>query len=472
LKIRNDWNRWNEWNVWNTGENMERLELSQELALDILSTAKAKGASDGDVVMAESESFFVTVRMGEVEKISQAGEKRLGLRLFFGNSSASASTSDISQKSIEKLVDDTTRMAKVTAQDPHGGLPDAGDLAREVPELDLLDDSARAVSVDEKIQIALDTEKTALGYDPRITNSEGAEFSNQIGRVIYASSQGFSGEYSGSTFGHSVSPIAAQNGSMQRDYWYSSNRKFAKLESSKSVGDKAAQRVLRRLGARKVKTCEVPIVFDPEMAASLMRNLSSALSGYALYKGASFLIGKLGAKIGSELLTVIDDATIPGALGSRPFDAEGLPTRKKTVVERGELQSYLLDTYSGKKLGMKSTGNASRSVGEPPGVSPANFYLAPGKDSPEQIVKSVKAGLYVTEMIGFGVNMVTGDYSRGAAGLWIEDGELAYPVEEITIAGNLKDMFQNIEMVGNDLEMRGRITSPTIKISRMTVAGD
>jgi PmbA protein len=363
-------------------------------------------------------------------------------------------------------------MAKVTAQDPHGGLPDAGDLAREVPELDLLDDSARAVSVDEKIQIALDTEKTALGYDPRITNSEGAEFSNQIGRVIYASSQGFSGEYSGSTFGHSVSPIAAQNGSMQRDYWYSSNRKFAKLESSKSVGDKAAQRVLRRLGARKVKTCEVPIVFDPEMAASLMRNLSSALSGYALYKGASFLIGKLGAKIGSELLTVIDDATIPGALGSRPFDAEGLPTRKKTVVERGELQSYLLDTYSGKKLGMKSTGNASRSVGEPPGVSPANFYLAPGRDSPEQIVKSVQAGLYVTEMIGFGVNMVTGDYSRGAAGLWIEDGELAYPVEEITIAGNLKDMFQNIEMVGNDLEMRGRITSPTIKISRMTVAGD
>ncbi len=434
--------------------------------------AKAKGASQGDVVMAESESFFVTVRMGEVEKISQAGEKRLGLRLFFANSSASASTSDISQKSIEKLVDDTARMAKVTAQDPHGGLPDAADLAREVPQLDLLDDSARAVSVDEKIQIALDAEKTALSYDPRITNSEGAEFSNQFGRVIYASSHGFSGEYSGSTFGHSVSPIAAQNGSMQRDYWYSSNRKFAKLDSPKTVGDRAAQRVLRRLGARKVKTCEVPIVFDPEMAASLIRNLSSALSGYALYKGASFLIGKLGTSIGSEFLTVIDDATIPGALGSRPFDAEGLPTRKKSVVERGELKSYLLDTYSGKKLGMKSTGNASRSVGEPPGVSPANFHLVPGKDSPERIVKSVKAGLYVTEMIGFGVNMVTGDYSRGAAGQWIENGEFAYPVEEITIAGNLKEMFQNIEMVGNDLEMRGRIASPTIKISQMTVAGD
>jgi PmbA protein len=451
---------------------MERVELSKELGHEVLAIAKSKGASQGDVMMAESESFFVTVRMGEVEKISQAGEKRLGLRLFFGHSSASASTSDISKKSIEKLVEDTARMARVTAQDPHGGLPDAGELARELPQLDLIDEPARSVSVDEKIAIALQAEKSALAYDPRITNSEGAEFSNQFGRVIYASSHGFAGEYSGSTFGHSVSPVASQNGSMQRDYWYSSNRKFLRLESPASVGEKAAQRVLRRLGGRKIKTCEAPIVFDPEMAASLLRNLASAVSGYSLYKGASFLAGKLGAQIGSDLLTVIDDGTIPGALGSRPFDGEGLAVRKKSVVEKGLLQSYLLDTYSGKKLGMASTGNASRSVGEPPAVSPANFYLVPGKDSPEQIIATVKAGLYVTEMIGFGVNMVTGDYSRGAAGLWIENGELAYPVEEITIAGNLKEMFQNIEMVGSDLELRGRIASPTIKMSQMTIAGD
>ena len=451
---------------------MERFELSQELGSDILSKAKAKGATQGDVVMAESESFFVTVRMGEVEKISQGGEKRLGLRLFFGNSSASASTSDISQRSVEKLVEDAARMAKITAQDPHGGLPNSTALAGELPDLDLVDESARSLSVDERIQLALQTEKSALSYDPQITNSEGAEFSNQFGRVIYVSSQGFAGEYSGSTFGHSVAPVASRNGSMQRDYWYSSNRKFSRLESPQSVGIKAAQRALRRLGARKVKTCEVPIVFDPEMAASLLRNLASALSGYALYKGASFLIGKLGTKIGSELLTVIDDGTIPGALGSRPFDGEGLPIRKKTIVERGELKSYLLDTYSGKKLGMPSTGNASRSVGEPPGVAPANFYLTPGTESPEQIIKSVKSGFYVTEMIGFGVNMVTGDYSRGAAGLWIENGEIAYPVEEVTIAGNLKEMFQGIETVGNDLELRGRVASPTIKISKMTVAGD
>ncbi|HEY5542358.1 MAG TPA: metallopeptidase TldD-related protein [Candidatus Binatia bacterium] len=451
---------------------MERLELSQELGREILAMAKAKGASQGDVVMAESQSFFVTARMGEVEKISQAGEKRLGLRLFFGNSSGSASTSDISKKSIEKLVDDTTRIAKVTAQDPHGGLPEDAELARDLPDLDLSDETARGISVDEKIHIALDAENSALAYDSRISNSEGAEFSNQFGRVIYASSQGFSGEYSGSTFGHSVAPVAKQNGTMQRDYWYSSNRKFAKLESPRSVGEKAAQRVLRRLGARKVKTCAVPVVFDPEMAASLLRNLASALSGYALYKGASFLTGKLGTRIGSGLLTVIDDGTIPGALGSRPFDGEGLPMRKKIVVDQGELQSYLLDSYSGRKLGMKSTGNASRSVGDAPGVAPANFYLEAGKDSPEAIIGSVKSGLYVTEMIGFGVNMVTGDFSRGAAGLWIENGELAYPVEEITVAGNLKEMFQNIEMAGSDLEMRGRIASPTIKIERMTIAGE
>ena len=451
---------------------MERYGLSQELARDILAMAKAKGASSGDVVMVEGDSFSVTVRLGEVEKISQAGEKRLGLRLFFDLSSASASTSDISRESLERLVDDTAQMARATAQDPQSGLPAAEDLARAIPDLDLLDDGARAVSVEQKIQMALETENSAMSFDPRITNSEGGEFSNNFGRVIYASSQGFSGEYSGSTFGHSVAPVASHNGSMQRDYWYSSNRKFARLESPKCVGEKAARRVLARLGGRKIKTCTAPVVFDPEMAASLLRNLSAAISGYSLYKGASFLIGKLGTQIASEHVTVIDDGTIPGALGSRPFDAEGLPTRKKTIVEKGRLLSYLLDTYSGKKLAMASTGNASRSVAEPPGVAPSNFFLSPGAHTPEEIIRSVKQGLYVTELIGFGVNMVTGDYSRGAAGMWIENGELAYPVEEVTIAGNLKEMIQDIEMIGNDLEMRGRIVAPTVKIARMTVAGN
>ncbi len=451
---------------------MERLDLTQELARDILAQAQKKGATQGDVVMVESESFFVTVRLGEVEKISQAQEKRLGLRLFFGSSSATASTSDISKASIERLVNDTCTMARFTAQDQYSGLPAKEDLAKAFPDLDLLDDSARSLSVEERTRLALEAEKTALGFDPRITNSEGAEFSNQIHRVIYANSHDFSGEYQGSTYNLSVVPVAALNGSMQRDYWYSSQRKFSRLESPKTVGEKAAARVLRRLGARKIKTREVPVVFDPEIATTLLRHLSSAISGYSLYKGASFLAGKLGAKIASELVTVVDDGMIPAALGSKPFDGEGLPTRKKIVVEKGVLQSYLLDTYSGRKLGYPSTGNAARSVGEPPGVAPTNFYLSPGTHSPEKIIASVEEGFYVTELIGFGVNLVTGDYSRGAAGLWIDKGELAYPVEEVTIAGNLKEMLCNIEMVGDDLEMRERISAPTIKISRMTVAGD
>jgi PmbA protein len=369
-------------------------------------------------------------------------------------------------------VDDTCALARATAQDTYSGLPAPDDLARTIPDLDLLDERGRSLSIEEKSRVALDAEKAALDFDARITNSEGGAFSAGISRVLYANSHGFSGEYRGSSYGVSVAPVASSNGSMQRDYWYSSQRKFSRLESPIAVGKRAAERALRRLGARKAKTCECPVVFDPEIAATLLRQLSSAISGYSLYKGASFLVGKLGEKIASDLVTVVDDGTIPEALGSRPFDGEGLATRKKTIVERGVLRSYLLDTYSGKKLGLASTANAARSVGDAPGVSPMNFFLLPGTHTPEEIVASVEDGLYVTELIGFGVNLVTGDYSRGAVGLWIEKGKLAYPVEEITIAGNLKEMLGNIEMIGNDLELRNRIAAPTIKISRMTIAGN
>ena len=259
---------------------------------------------------------------------------------------------------------------------------------------------------------------------------------------------------------------------MQRDSWYAIQRAYARLESPESVGREAARRTLRRLGARKVATCTAPVIFDQETAGSLLGNLCGALSGYALYKGASYLIGKLGQQIAHETVTVYDDGRMPRGLGSRTFDGEGLPTRRTPVVERGVLKSYLLDTYSGRKLGLASTGNASRSVGESPSVGPTNFYLVPGTAAPADIIRSVKRGLYVTELIGFWINMVTGDYSRGAAGFWIENGELAYPVEEITIAGNLKRMFLDIELIGNDLEFRGRIASPTIKIGEMTIAGN
>jgi PmbA protein len=259
---------------------------------------------------------------------------------------------------------------------------------------------------------------------------------------------------------------------MQRDYWHSSHRKLHRLESAVIIGKKAAERTLRRLGARRVKTQQAPIVFDPDMAASLLRHLAAAISGSSLYRKTSFLLNKLGEKVAASGVWIEDDARIPSALGSKPFDGEGLPTRRTPIVEDGVLTSYLLDTYSARKLGMRSTGSAARSFADTPAAGPTNFFLKAGTSSPEEIIRSVRSGLYVTELSGFGVNPVTGDYSRGAVGLWIENGEFAYPVEELTIAGNLLDMLKNIEMIGNDLELRGTIAAPTLKITRMTIAGE
>src|SRR5439155_918072 len=273
-------------------------------------------------------------------------------------------------------------------------------------------------------------------------------------------------------FSCAVAPIAVQDGLMQRDYWYAVGRKLNRLDSPEAVGQEAGRRTVRRLGARKIATCRVPVVFEPEIAGSFLGNLCSAVNGYAIYKGTSYLVGRLGERIAPDLVTVCDDGRMPGDLGSKPFDGEGLPTRKNVVVERGVLKSYLLDTYAARKLGLASTGNASRSIGEASSVGATNFYLAPGTATPEEIIRSVQRGLYVTELIGFGINMVTGDYSRGAVGFWIENGELAYPVEEITIAGNLKDMWMGVQAIGNDLVFRGRIASPTVKIAEMTVAGE
>ena len=299
-----------------------------------------------------------------------------------------------------------------------------------------------------------------------------AEYGHEDARVIFANSHGFTGEYRGSSVVLSVSPIAGDNGGMQRDGWYSVQRRLRSLEAPEAIGRTAAQRALRRLGARKVPTQQVPVVFDPDMAASLLRTICGAVSGSAIYRSASFLTGKLGQQVATTDLTIVDDGRMAGKLGSRPFDGEGLPTRRTAIIRDGVLASYLLDTYTGRKLGMASTGNASRSLGQPPTVAPTNCHIVPGPYSPEQIIRSVDRGLYVTEMIGFGVNLVTGDYSRGAVGIWIENGELTYPVEEITIAGNLNDMLRQVEMIGDDLEWRGSVVAPTLKIARMTVAGN
>jgi PmbA protein len=441
------------------------------LALDLLAKAKRGGATEADIIIADGETFSVQVRLGAVDRLTKAREKRLGLRVFVGKRSASTSTSDFSPDSLNQLVTETCTLAKAVVEDPVSGLPAADQMAGEVPDFDLYDPTK--LNTEQQIELAKRVEAAAMSTDERVTNSEGGDFDSSSGRVVLGNSHGFLGEYQSSSFSMSVSPIATDpvTGAMQRDSWYDVRRKFAKLDSPEMIGLEAARRTVRKLGARKVSTQRVPVVFDSEVAGSLMGNLCSAVSGYALYKGASFLAGQLDKPLAPEFVTVYDDGRVVGGLGSRPFDGEGLPTRKTTVVERGRLKSYLLDTYSGRKLGLASTGNASRSVGENPSVGPTNFYLAPGTKTAQDIIKTVKQGLYVTDLIGFGINMVTGDYSRGAAGFWIEGGELAYPVEEITIAGNLKDMFAGIEMIGSDLVFRGRIASPTVKITEMMVAG-
>ncbi len=453
-------------------QQIQQRDGYSQLALDLLAKAKRGGATEADIIVADGETFSVQVRLGAVDRLTKARQKHLGLRVFVGKRSASTSTSNFSAESLDQLVAETCTLAKAVVEDPVSGLPAKDQMAGEVPNFDLYDPTR--LNTEQQIELAKRVEAAAMSTDERVTNSEGGDFDSSSGRVVLGNSHGFLGEYQSSSFSMSVSPIATDpvTGTMQRDSWYDVRRKFAKLDSPEMVGLEAARRTVRKLGARKVATQRVPVVFDSETAGSLMGNLCSAVSGYALYKGASFLAGQLDKPLAPEFVTVYDDGRVVGGLGSRPFDGEGLQTRKTTVVERGVLKSYLLDTYSGRKLGMASTGNASRSVGENPSVGPTNFYLAPGTKTAQDIIKTVKQGLYVTDLIGFGINMVTGDYSRGASGFWIEGGELAYPVEEITIAGNLKDMFAGIEMIGNDLMLRGRITSPTVKITEMMVAGN
>ncbi len=441
-----------------------------ELAADVLDQARQQGATAGDVVIASGESFSAGIRLGKVEKIQNSQEKRMGLRLFADQSSAITSTANFTRAALQAFVTETLDLAKATATDEFSGLPDQSDLAQDVPDLDLSDTSA-PLTLEEKLARAQEAEEAAFACDSRITNSEGAEFANASRETVYANSLGFCGSYHTTSFSLSVVPVASQDGGMQRDYWYSSQRKLKALEAAKAVGQKAAERTVRRLGAKQVRTQEAPIVFEPEMAASLLRHLASAISGSALYRKTSFLLDKIGEKVAADGIFVEDHARLPSALGSKPFDGEGLPTRQNIIVEDGVLTSYLLDTYSARKLGLQSTGNASRSFADTPAASTTNFFLRPGTTPPKDIIQSVRSGLYVTELSGFGVNPVTGDYSRGAVGMWIEDGEIAYPVEEITIAGNLLDMFKNIEVIGDDLEQRSPISAPTVKISRMTIAG-
>jgi PmbA protein len=459
--------------------------------------ARRAGATDAEAVAYEGDEFSVHVRMGEVDELTESGSRALGLRVFFeaenGQRTASTSTSELSKDGIARLVSGAVELAKVTGVDPFAGLPDrkafgsldAGELALYFEDID-------SVPPQQRIEIAQQCEAAALATDTRIQNSRGAGFDLSTSHRVMVNSGGFAGEYRRSYCGFSASPIAQDaSGAMQTGYWYSNARTPRLLESPQDIGRIAAERALRKLGARRVPTGQYPVVFPPEVSRGLMANLLHAADGDAIYRNASMFAGKLGEQVAGENITIVDDGTMvfdhvladgsilrAGGFGTSPFDGDGLPTRRTVVVERGVLKELLLNTYTARKLNMRSNGKAARGLAGAPGIGGGNYFLEPpeptqelGGLTQEQIVGDVKRGLYVLGTMGFGVNLVTGDYSQGATGLWIEDGELTHAVEEITIAGNLKEMFRKVSAIGNDLEFRGAGAVPTIRIEGMTIAG-
>jgi PmbA protein len=445
----------------------------QELAHDVVRRAMAGGATAAEAVVHNGSEFSTVVRLGEVETLKEAGSHAMGLRVFFGKRAASTHTSDFSADGVRQLVEGALALAKLASEDPHAGLPGPELLGSTSGDLQIYFDDVYSLPTEERIARARRAEAAALSADPRIRNSEGGSFDAASSHKVMVNSLGFAGEYKTSYCSLAALPVAqVDDRPMQRDFWFSVARTLRKLESPEHVGRVAAKRTLRRLGARKVKTARVPVIFDPMVARSLLDTISQAVNGDAIYRGASFLAGKLGQRIAGENITVIDDGAMPGGFGTSPFDDEGVPTQRTTVIERGILQSYLLNTYTARKLGLKTTGNAARGLAGNPGISSGNFFLQPGTRAPHKIIANLRQGLYVTEFLGFGVNLVTGDYSRGASGLWIENGEPAFPVEEITVAGNLRDMLHNISEIGSDLEFRGSTAGPTLRIEGMTVAGE
>ena len=449
------------------------------------------GATDAEAVAFEGDEFSVNVRLGQVEQLVESGSRAIGLRVFHeadgGQRTASTSTSDLSPDSIARMVHAGVDLARITGVDPFAGLPERDAFGSlDTSELCLYYDDVEHIAPAQRIEIARRCEAAAMAFDARIQNSAGASFDESWSRRVMVNSRGFQGDYRRSYCGFSVTPIAQDgSGAMQRDYWYSSARSARLLEDPEAIGRIAAQRALRRLGARRVPTQNVPVVFAPEVARGLFANLLNAADGDAIYRNASMFAGKLGEQVAGDNITMVDDGTlvferqIPnsggtirvGGFGTTPFDGDGLPTRRTVVIERGVLKQLMLNTYTARKLNMSSTGKASRGLAGAPGIGGGNYYLEPGPESSEKLIGSIKQGLYVLGTMGFGTNLVTGDYSQGVSGLWIENGELAYPVEEITIAGNMKDMFRNVSAIANDLDFRGSGAVPTVRIEGMTVAG-
>lgn len=445
-----------------------------DVATRVVELSRRAGAEGAEVLARDGAELTAKVRMGETELVKEAGSRALGLRVFVERRAAVTYTSDFSPAALEAFARDSVALARLAEPDELNRLPDAGELAKpaELPDLELWDEAALEPDAAWAIACALRGEAAARKADPRVTNSEGATFSRAVGATAFAQSDGFAGGWRGTYLSLYVEPVCDDEGGKKRNgYWWTASRRLDGLADAEAVGLEATRRTVAKLGARKIATCEVPVVFDPEAARGLLRELVGVANGSAFYRKSSYLIGKEGEAVASPLVTVVDDPLVPRGPGSRPFDGDGLPSRLNVLIDGGVLQTVLCDTYSARKLGRRSTGSAGRAVGGSPGPTTSNLILRAGTSRADEIVRGVERGLYVTEMMGFGFNPVTGDFSRGAGGFWIEGGERAYPVTEITVSANFGDLWQRIDAVGDDLELRTSLACPTLRISRMTIGG-
>jgi PmbA protein len=437
----------------------------RQLGESLVAYARACGADEAEVSVVDGNEFSVDVRKGKIETLIEAGSRSAGIKVMKDKRTAYASSSDLEMGTLRRLVRNAVRRAGLGSPDEFAGLAPVAEDRVDAARLRLYDPEITRLDSKTKIALAVETERAAL-RDKRITNSYGATFATNEIRSVLVLSNGFVGEYEQTYCGLGVGLQAGDTDHRVEDSWSSSKRHFKDLERPEEIARKAVERTVRQLGPRKIRTQTVPVIFEPTQTAWLMGFLFGCVTGTAVYQRSTFLADRLGQRIGNERITVVDDALLPGELGSHPFDSDGLPSRRTVVVERGVLKSYLCNTYAARKLGLRSTGSADGG-----GVGPSNFFLERGPVSPKDIVAGTKKGFLLIRTLGHGLNSVTGDISRGAFGLWIEDGEIAYPVSEVTISGNLGRVLEGIEAVGNDLEFHSPVTGPTVKVAEMTIAG-
>ncbi len=446
-------------------------QTCQRFAEEMLAYALRAGADGAEVVVRDGTELEVKVRLGEPELVKEAGSRALGLRVIKDHRAAVTYTSDFGAAALQDLARQTVELAGLAEPEPTGDLPGREEMARELPDLDLWDDAVLEIDVAEAIRRAKRGEAAALKFDPRVTNSEGAIFGRVVGASAFASSAGFVGSYRGTNVSFVVEPVCDDaDGKKRNGYHWTSARFRSALLDEEEVGLEAARRTLAKLGSRKVTTCEVPVIFSPDAGRGILGQLAGVSSGGAVWRKSSYLAQREGTAVASPLVTVVDDPLIRRGPGSRPFDGEGLPTRVNIVVAEGVLRTFLCDVFSARKLGRKSTGSASRGVGGGPHVSTSNLILRPGTTDPRDLEK-VDRGLYVTDLMGFGFNGVTGDYSQGANGFWIEGGERIFPVSEVTISANFDDLWKGIDGLGRDLDTRSSTQCPSFRVAKMTVAG-